>query len=434
MNAQLSVFRALAGAVAMLAAGARSEVLTWSTLIGGYPRDLSLNAAKQKVRELGDVQGIQLWDDLEVRYGAKRADLRKQEVALRLSPVGYGELRANRSLVRARRTLGDAVLRQKTAQAIHVRYSLALDWRFQTRQRRYHLEMVELFTNRIATLARLVSDERFDPEDLVKAQMKRAEYLAKAEGDLHSLAQIENHMRQFVPTMDTVRLDGELLFPKEIEAILSEVDPAHSDSYPEVGVAAGELSLVEAKTDQEVASTRRWLSYFEAGYTFDVDENSKERVTHRDNIAFGAGIKIPLFDGSSREVARRRADLAEARLEFQDDREDVERTVAELRLSIGSMLRQIVVLDSFAAKVDAGGLFADFAMKTGGDPLLLLRAREASLESSWKIEELRFLMLRDYLEILHLTGILVARPQVNLLLTRHPVLAIVPDPDPHRVQ
>lgn len=434
MSGRASALRVLTGMVAMLVGGARTEVLTWNVLIGGYPRDLSLNASKQKVRELGDVQGTQLWDDLEVRYGAKRADLRKQEVALRVSPVGYGEIRANRSLTRARRTLGDAVLRQKTAQAIHVRYSLALDWRFQTRQRRYHLDMVELFSNRIATLARLVSDERFDPEDLVKAQMKRAEFLAKAEGDLYSLAQIENHMRQFVPSMDSVRLDGELLFPREIETVLADVDPSHSDSFPEVGVAAGELSLVEAKTDQEVASTRRWLSYVEAGYTFDVDQNSKERLTHRDNIAFGAGIKIPLFDGSSREVVRRRADLAEARLDFQDDREDVERSVAELRLSIGSMLRQIVVLDSFAAKVDAGGLFAEFAMKTGGDPLLLLRAREASLESSWKIEELRFLMLRDYLEILHLTGILVARPQVNLLLTRHPVLAILPAPEPHRVQ
>lgn len=72
-------------------------------------------------------------------------------------------------------------------------------------------------------------------------------------------------------------------------------------------IAAGELELERAKASQEIASTRRWVSYLEAGYTFDEDENRLERATRRDGISFGAGIKIPLFDGSSRNVARRNA-------------------------------------------------------------------------------------------------------------------------------
>jgi hypothetical protein len=403
-----------------------AEPLTWSSLVGGYTEDLSLNAARRKVAELGTSHGPQLWDDLELRYGAKRADLRKQELALRLSPAGYGELRANRELALARRDLGESVLRLKTAEALRSRYRLALDWLYQNRQRRYHLEMAEIQGKRTATLAQFVSDDRFDPDDLVKAQVKRTEYLSKAEGDLYKIAQIEIHMRQFVPSMGAVVLDGELLAPAEIEAIIARVDPSGADSFPEVQVADRELAIVGSKTSQEIAASRRWIAYLEAGYTFDVDQNSKERATHRDNIAFGAGIKIPVFDGSSQAISRRRADLAEARLDYQDEREDVERTVGELRLSVGSMLRQVMVLDSFAAKVDAGGLFADFARKSGGDPLLVLRAAETSLESRWMIEDLRFLMLYDYLEILHLTGVLVRRPWENHLLAGNP--RIVPPP------
>lgn len=417
-------FRAVLGMLGLALASASAEPLTWDVLVGGYTRDLSLNAARGKVNELGESQGLQLWEDLEFRYAAKRGDLRKQEFALRVSPSGFGELRANRSLVRSRRDLGSAVLRQKMAEAIRDRYKLALDWRCQTRQRRYHLDMADMYVQRISALAKLVSDERFDPEDLVKAQVKRAEYLSKAEGDLYKLAQIEHHMRQFVPTMTDVRLEGDLITCREIEAILAGVDPAKGDTFPEVLVAAQELELVQAKTRQEVASTRRWISYLEAGYTVDVDENSKEEKTHRDNIAFGGGIKIPVFDGSAQEIARRRADLAEARLDYQDDREDIERTVAELRLSIGSMLRQVVVLDSFAAKVDAGGLFADFALKTGGDPLMVLSARQTSIENRWMTDEVRFLMLYDYLEILYYTGILVKAPTVNHLLAKAPPLAL----------
>lgn len=414
-------FIAVAAACASVAFGAP---LGWNELVGGYPKDLSLNAAKERVKELNSPLPTQFWQDMELRYDAKRADLRKQELGLRVSPSGWGELASNRSLARSRRHLGDAMLRQKTAEAIRDRYKLALDWLYQTRQRRYHLEMADLCARRTEALAKTASDVRFEPEDLVDAQVKRTEFLSKAEGDLYSLAQIENHMRQFVPGMGEVRLEGALLSPREIESILSAVDPAKSDSFPDVAIAAGKMELAQAKSEQEIASSRRWVSYLGASYTFDVDENKKEQLTVRDNIAFGFGIKVPLFDGGSQDIARRKADVAAARLDFQDDKEDVQRKVAELRISIGSRLRQIVVLDSFAAKIDAGGLFAEFAIKAGGDPLLVLSAKSTSIESAWRSDELRFLILQDYLDILHLTGALVRQPDKNHLLAKTPSVAV----------
>ncbi len=414
----------LAG-IAIAAGATNAAELTWKSLIGGYRQDLSLQAAKVKVDELVGGRGVQLWDDMELRYGAKRADLRKQEIGLRISPAGFGELVANREMAKARRKLGDAHLFQKTSEALYDRYKLALDWRFQTRQRKYHLDMKAVCDRRIATMAKLSSQEAFDPKDLVKAQVNRIEYISKAEGDVSSLARIEHHMRQFVPGMGEILLEGELLTPTEIEATLSRLDASAADSFPGVGIAAGEMEMEKAKAAQEIASSRRWVSYMEAGYTFDADQNSKERVTHRDNIAFGFGIKIPLFDGSSQNIGRRKADFAEVRLSYQDDREDLVRDVEKLRLSIGSMLRQIVVLDSFAARVDAGKLYADFAMKSGADPLLLLNAQETSAENAWRIEELRFMMLYEYLEILHLTGTMARHPDINHLLARTPSVAVV---------
>ncbi|MCB9495983.1 MAG: TolC family protein [Fibrobacteria bacterium] len=417
--------------LAVLVAGSAAfsgEPLTWERLVGSFSNDLSLQATRQKVTELSSTRGFQLWDEVEVRYGAKRADLRKQEVDLRVSPVGFGELGANRNLDRARATLGRAVLRRETAETIRNRYRMALDWLYQTRQRKFHLDMQELARQRIQVLAKLTGDSRFEPEDLVRTQVDLVEYVSKTEGDLYSLAQIENRMRRYVPDFDGVRLEGELLTPAEIEANLKGVDPASCDSFPDALVANRKLEIASARTQKEVAASRRWISYLQAGYTFDVDENRLERATHRDNISFGAGVVIPLFDGGASNIARRRADLAEARLEFQDQRDEIERDVSNLQLSIGSMARQITVLDSFATKVDAGGLFAEFALKSGGDPLLVLQARETSVQNSWKIEKLRFQMLADYLEILHRTGALVDEPGVHHLLSRKPPLALAPAP------
>lgn len=84
-----------------------APALSWQSLLGGYPQDLSLLAAKVKVDELVESRGLQLWEDVELRYQANRADLRKQELGLRLSPSGWGERSANRELNKARRSLGD---------------------------------------------------------------------------------------------------------------------------------------------------------------------------------------------------------------------------------------------------------------------------------------------------------------------------------------
>ncbi len=396
--------------------------LDWQSLVGGYEQDLSLQAAKVKVDELVSGRGVQLWDEMELRYAAKRADLRKQEVALRISPAGFGEIKANRDMAKARRVLGNAHIAQKTSEALHDRYKLALDWLFQTRQRKYHQDMKAVCDRRIAAMAKLSAQETFDPQDLVKAQVNRIEYLSKAEGDLSSLARIERHMRQFVPEMGAVSLQGQLLSPIEIERTLAALDTSAADSFPDVAIAGGELEVEKAKTAQEIASSRRWVSYLEGGYTIDVDENSKERLTHRDNIGFGFGIKVPFLDGSSRNIARRRADFAGVRLAFQDDREDCLRDIEKYRISIGAMLRQITVLDSFALRVDAGKLFADFAIRSGSDPLLLLKAQETSIETTWRREELHFLALYEYLELLHLTGALTREPNRNILLAGTPLL------------
>lgn len=407
-------------AMAACAGSIEAADIGWDALLSSHGADHSLVAARERVKELGQGQLVQLWEDLEVRYDAKRADLRKQEVGLRISPSGFGEIGANRALWTARREVGDLKLRQMESEAIFDRYGLALDWRFQERQRRYHLEMKEICERRLEVLAKLAADPKFNPEYLVEAQIGRTEYLAKAEGDLYQMSQAERKMRQYLPGTGAVRLEGELLTRQEVERFLAGIDPAKADSFPRVKLAQGQLALEQAKTDQEVAASRRWLGYLEAGYTFDVDENRLELQTQRDNISFGFGIKIPLFDGSSQNIARRRAELAQARLNFQDDREDVERKVGDLRLSIGSLLRQTAVLDSFAARVDAGRLFTDYAVRSGSDPLLLLKAKQTSIESAWRIEELHFAILRQYIELLHLSGSLVARPEVNHLLSKYP--------------
>jgi len=415
---------------ALPALPAAAGTVEWDVLLGSHVLDIGLVTAKERVKELGEAGGVQLWDELEVRYAAKRSDLRKQEIDLRVTPPGFGEFGANRRLVESRTALGDARIGRKTTDALRDRYRLGLRWMLQERRARFHRDMFELSEQRIAVLAKLAGDVRFDPKDLVETQVARVEWVSRMESDRWEHLDALERLKELVPGADSLHLEGALLSPRDIEARLAALPGNPSDSFPDLAVAGRELALEEAKTNQKISSTRRWVSYLEAGYTHDVDENKLERQTLRDNISFGAGIRVPLFDGNAREIARQKADLAAARLDFQDQREELQRDLQNLRLTIGGLVRQLAVLDSFAAKVDAGGLFAQFAARSGGDPLLVLQARETSLESAWKIEQLRFEILQKYLDILDLTGALVRHPDRNLLLADTPLLASGTSPVP----
>lgn len=386
----------------------------WSELLSSHERDPSLVSSRRRAAELTADGVPQLWDDLELRYEAKRGDLRKQEIGLRLSPAGLGELSASRASLREARSLGDSKLAEKAADALLDRYRLGLRWLRQKRRVEFHQAMADLCRRRVELLAGLSGSADFDAKELVEGQVDRADWLGQVEADRYDLAETEGRIRSILPGSDSVVLDTALLPVSEVERRIASLSGNVDDSFPSLSSARGRLALAEAREREEETSNRRWISYLSVSWTFDQDENSSERGRSLDNLGFGAGIRVPFLDGGSRDLARRRADLAEAQLDFQDERDDLRRELGDLRLEIGALLRQTAVLDSFARRVDAGQLFERFAARTGADPLLLLRARETSLRSAWKIQALRLEILDRYLRILRLSGAL--DPDANQIL------------------
>lgn len=400
-----------------LFAGAEPSRIGWPQLLASHRSDFALQASRERSKELAEGQTTQLWQDLEFRYEGKRADLRKQEFGLKVSPLGFGESRADRTFWRARGELGERQVEVKRTQALRDRYDLGLEWLFRRRERAYHLEMAGLRAKRVEVLSALSVEDRFRADELVMAQVERTEYLSKAEGDLFQIAQAEGRMRALIPGGGELDLEGSLLGARAISSRLDSLDRGGLEGFPQMKLAQGNLDLEQARTDREVASLKRWLAYLDASYTVDMAENPMDGLTARDNVALGFGVKIPFLDGGSQGVARRRADLAQARWKFQEERESMARKLSELRLSVGSLVRQMAVLDSFARRVDAGKLFTDYVVKSGSDPLLLLKARQVGIESAWKIEQIHFEVLRRYLDILEITGDLAKDPDRCLILS-----------------
>ena len=86
-----------------------------------------------------------------------------------------------------------------------------------------------------------------------------------------------------------------------------------------------------------------------------------------------------------------------------------------LREEILGLIAERDVQQKFVEQVDQGALFEDFATKAGNDPLLLLRAKESSLQSQLKIVQLDMDIFTIYLDMLDRMGALARTDVTNHL-------------------
>lgn len=415
MRRTISVF------LAALAELAVADPLTWESLLGSADKDPMVTTSRERRNLIASVDRAALWNELELRADVKRVDLLKQEFDLRVVPLALGERSASKSLWDERQDMSERQLDAGYGRVLHDRWRLGIRWLYQRRQSAYHAELARLYAERVRVLTSLAGDSRFDPQDLVVSQQAEVEARSEALGDASDIAAIEALLREWVPNWDTIALDTALLSSKELQERVEQL-PQHADSsFPGWRLSASRLSVAEKHWQLEKAASKAVLTYLQVGYVWDRTAQSKTDAKNAgtfENVTAGFGIQLPFRDNSGQDLARRQVDLAEAKGNFVEASRELSQRYESSRAEVTSLAKQKAALDSFAARVDAGTLFANYARRAVEDPALLSKARIISLESSWRSERLRFEILFDYLDMLEMTGGLVRREDVHGTLLR----------------
>ena len=103
---------------------------------------------------------------------------------------------------------------------------------------------------------------------------------------------------------------------------------------------------------------------------------------------------------------QRQIDFLESERDYHKTKRDVAQKEERRREEILGLIAQREVQKKFVDQVDQGALFEDFANRAGNDPLLLLRARQSSVESQLKIVAIEDNIFTVYLDLLFETGAL----------------------------
>ena len=290
---------------------------------------------------------------------------------------------------------------------------------------------------------------------------KSASYKAALLSDSTALRDAELKMKIWVPDFDGVDLDTAFIpTMAELEQNLSggvEV----SENFPQVAMAKGKRDSEVARVKQDVSKGRDYISHIGVGYSLQIESLMEKYKTMDASDVFGTGqyrdyqddfkketgcesalnctatadflvadqdnrktadkffvnlaVRLPFFDSNKDSDLRQQVATLDAESDYLDDVREVNQKVARLTEEILALIGQWKVQKEYAEQVNASGFMEQFARNAGSDPLLLLRAKESSLESDMKAVKLEYDIFVRYLGLLDYAGGLARQGVVNHL-------------------
>lgn len=421
----------------ILVACAVAEPLTWDKLVASADEDPVIQASQKKQTAIGGRSCTRLWDDLEFEYTLDGFGFLEHDFELKIKPKAFGEGSADEAYWKSQVEYQRALMNYDRSAVMFERYEHALRYVLRQQIRLIHEQLAQIAADRIEVLQAMAGSETFRLQDLVTAMEEQAAISAKLVADSNSMNDSKLKLLSFVKGYDSVSIDSNFLPTiDELKSILKDM-PMDAEKYADVAAAKAKWLVNEKKAGQDAAGERNFISKIGVGYKYvhakykykwvrrpcsgspcteewQLQRTDDDRRT-QDKFYASVAIRLPFFSGNDNSNLKRQIDVLESERDYQEAKRDLSQKVERLREEILGLIAERDVQQKFVEQVDQGALFEDFATKAGNDPLLLLRAKESSLQSQLKIVQLDMDIFTIYLDMLDRMGALARTDVTNHL-------------------
>lgn len=452
----------------MLSAALYAGPLTWDRLVQSAQTDPRFEAAQKRSEATSSPRNTKLWDKMELRYQLDGFSFAKHDFELRMSPKTFGEGSADRERYEANKAYELARFGVERSLLLYDRYERGVRYVMRKKINEINKQLLQVNSDRIEVLHLKSGSASFNPEDLMAALEKGATLKADLLSDSTALRDAELKMKIWVPDFDGVDLDSSFLPTMEELAQNLSNGVEVNENFPLVAMARGKRDSEVAQAKQEVSKGRDYISHIGIGYSLRIESlmEKNKRLEPRDvwgtgdyspsiagdssylktfqkesgctaimgcnatvdvlvpdydsrktadkffvNLAF----RLPFFDSGKDGDLKLQVAKLDAESDYLADVRDINQKVARLTEEVLAMIGQWKVQKEYVQQVNASGFMEQFAINAGSDPLLLLRAKESSLESDMKAVKLEYDIFVRYLELLNYAGILAREGSANHL-------------------
>lgn len=390
----------------------------------GVERDEAL-AAHQRQAGVQGFTGVPYVQDVEFQIRNESFDLKRQRYTVQVSPKGFGEESASRALLGtlAARSRGTVELLRNDA--FKTRYGIVLDLVEGTTLAEVYDRMASLENERIRVLERQSVTDAFDLGDILRAEASLTRHRERAEEARAMASQALARARTLRDDASLTGLDTTGLVP--VDEILARLDALEAGEAvePEGNVhvrdAVDDAATADARYRLALAETRRFIRFVEFGYDHgrrlnELEDRDRGRAHDLDRAYLvQVGFRLPWIGADRSDVVRRRAERINRQAELHHEAVQVAADLREEIRRVRALGARHAALEARVAELDIPSRLQRYSALGAADPLVILTLRQAQWENTLRREEVRFEILRRYLEAADLAGELVRRPGRNLL-------------------
>ena len=450
-----------------LTAAAIASPLTWERLIESTKADPRYEAAAKRAEATAKERNLKLWDKVELRYQLDGFSFAKHDFELRVTPQAFGERAADKAHYEAVKNYQQATFAVERSILLYDRYERGVRYVLRQKINEINKQLLQVIQDRIEVLHLKSGSASFNAEDLMTSLEKSASLKANLLSDSTALRDAELKMLSWAPDYDNVALDSSFLPSMEELAEFLKNGVTVDENFPLVALAKGKRDSDISKAEQDASKDRNYISHVGIGYSLQIeslmekykdleykdikngaryDEYESEwmskactQVVQGECASYDASYKLrklfpdtdnrktadkffvnlafrlPFFDSNKDASLREQVEKLDAESKYLDEVREVNQKVARLTEEVLTLIDQWKVLKDYAEQVNASGFMEQFARNAGSDPLLLLRARESSLESDLKAAKLEYDIFTRYLALLDYSGGLARQDVTNHL-------------------
>ena len=450
-----------------LSAAAIASPLTWERLVESAKADPKYQAAEKRSEVMSADRNLKLWDKLELRYQLDGFSFAKHDFELRVTPQAFGERAADKEHFEAVKNYQAARFAVERSTLLYDRYERGVRYVLRKKINEINKQLLQVNSDRIEVLHLKAGSASFNAEDLMTSLEKNASLKSNILSDSTALRDAELKLKIWVPDFEGIDLDSTFMPTMDELAEFLKNGVTVDESFPQVALAKGKRDSDISKAKQDVSKDRDYISHIGIGYSLqieslmekykDLDYNDigkaeysqyadewtknacvggymdgvcvrsdpgyvlRKLVPETDNrktsdkFFVNLAFRLPFFDSNKDASLREQVAVLDAESDYMDDVREVNQKVARLTEEVLALIGQWKVLKDYAEQVNASGFMEQFARNAGSDPLLLLRARESSLESDLKAAKLEYDIYARYLALLDYAGGLARQDVTNHL-------------------
>ena len=450
-----------------LTAAAIASPLTWERLVESAKTDPKYQAAEQRAEATATDRNLKLWDKLELRYQLDGFSFAKHDFELRVTPQAFGEREADKEHFEAVKSYQSARFAVERSLLLYDRYERGVRYVLRKKINEINKQLLQVNSDRIEVLHLKAGSASFNAEDLMTSLEKNATLKSNILSDSTALRDAELKLKIWVPDFDGVDLDSSFLPTMDELSEFLKNGVTVDENFPLVALAKGKRDSDISKAKQDANKDRDYISHIGIGYSLQIESllekykdlgysdvskakynkyadewtkgacvggyigedcvrsdpgfvlrklvpESDDRKTS-DKFFLNVAFRLPFFDSNKDATLREQIAALDAESDYMDDVREVNQKVARLTEEVLALIDQWKVLKDYAEQVNASGFMEQFARNAGSDPLLLLRARESSLESDLKAAKLEYDIFARYLSLLDYAGGLARQDVTNHL-------------------